>query len=37
MVNQFVDLVHEEEDEEMRILREQGDMFFDNEFPEEGN
>ena len=37
MVNQFVDLVNEEEDEEMRILREQGDMFFDNEFPEGGN
>jgi len=37
MVNQFVDLVNEEEDEEMRILREQGDMFFDNEFPERGN
>ena len=34
MVNQFVDLVNEEEDEEMRMLREQGDMFFDNEFPE---
>ena len=37
MVNQFVDLVNEEEDEEMRILREQGDIFFDNEFPEGGN
>ena len=37
MVNQFVDLVNEEEDEEMRMLREQGDMFFDNEFPEGGN
>ena len=29
--------IFEEEDEEMRILREQGDMFFDNEFPEGGN
>ena len=37
MVDQYIDLVHEEEDEEMRILREQGDMFFDNEFPERGN
>ena len=37
MVNQFVDLVNEEEDEEMRMLREQGDIFFDNEFPEGGN
>lgn len=37
MVDQYIDLFNEEEEEEMRILREQGDMFFDNEFPEEGN